>query len=250
MRLFDLTAYLDAYLEIAQTPDYRDAWNGLQVQGNREIRKIAVAVDACRVTILHALEQKADLMIVHHGLFWGVKPPLTGNFYERTAPLIREGVALYSAHLPLDVHPEVGNNHVLARALGLPVSGTFGKFEGLSVGLLSDTELSRRELTRRIKTTLGVSPLGIETGPETLKRVALLTGGGGSLLLEAVKAGADAFVTGEGNHHSYFEAEENGINVFFAGHYATETVGVKALAAHLAERFGVETVFLDHPTGL
>ena len=250
MQLLELTAYLDDYLAIEDIPDYRDAWNGLQVQSEGDIRKIAVAVDACRYTIEKTIEEGAQLLLVHHGLFWGTKPPLTGNYFNRVAPLIKSNTALYSAHLPLDVHPEVGNNPVLARLLGLPVTGSFGKFEGLSIGLLSDVEMTVGELAERGREVLKIEPKLIGDPARKVKRTALLTGGGGSLISEAAKAGADVYLTGEGNHHTYFEAVEWGIDILYAGHYATETVGVKALATHLENRFGLETVFIDFPTGL
>ena len=250
MKNTDLFAYLDDYLAVRDTPDYKEAYNGLQVEGRTDIRRVAVCVDACFATIKMALAANADLMIVHHGIFWGAKAPVTGNYYQRLALLIQNQLPLYSCHLPLDVHPEVGNNAVLTRNLGLEPSGTFGSFEGLPIGVMAETNLSREAFTDRVKNALHIEPLVIATGPEIVRRVGVLTGGGGSLIGKAAASGIDTFLTGEGNHHSYFEAEENGLNVLYAGHYATETVGVKALAAHLAERFGLETTFLDHPTGL
>src|SRR5512135_101836 len=135
MTLTDLTAYLDDYLEIGSITDYRGAYNGLQVEGCRDIRRVAVAVDAAIATIEQAISGGADLMIVHHGLFWAAIAPVTGAYYRRIAALIREDVALYSCHLPLDLHPEVGNNHVLARQLGLTVGGLFGEHEGVPIGV-------------------------------------------------------------------------------------------------------------------
>ena len=249
MQREELTAYLEDYLSVREILDYREAYNGLQVEGRREIKKIAVCVDACLATIAQAIALDADFMIVHHGLFWGAKAPVTGAYYQRLALLIKNDLPLYSCHLPLDIHPEVGNNAVLARKLGLEPTGTFGEFEGTPIGVTARTEMSRDEFAARVKTTLNVEPFVIATGPETVRRVAILTGGGGSLIAKAA-AVADTFLTGEGNHHSYFEAEERGLNVLYAGHYATETVGVRALGEHLATRFGLESIFLDHPTGL
>ena len=249
MLLTELVAYLNDYLSVRDIPDYREAYNGLQVEGRREIRKIAVCVDACLATITQAIAVQADLMIVHHGLFWGAKAPVTGAYYQRLAALIKNDLPLYSCHLPLDVHPEVGNNAVLARKLGLEPTGTFGEFEGTPIGVTAQTELSRAEFVSRVRAALNIEPLVIATGPETVRRVAVLTGGGGSLIAKAAAVG-DTFLTGEGNHHSYFEAEERGVNALYAGHYATETVGVRALGDHLAARFNLEAVFLDHPTGL
>jgi dinuclear metal center YbgI/SA1388 family protein len=250
MKLRDLVRYLDEYLDAASVCDYRGAYNGLQVEGKEEVRRIAVAVDAAIATIDQAIAGGADLMIVHHGLFWGSNAPVTGAYYKRIAALIKRDVALYSSHLPLDVHPEVGNNHVLARQLGLSVGGVFGEHEGTIVGVWADAEMDREELTRRVEDALGVDPQLLATGPERTSRIGIITGGAGSMIKDAHRAGCDTFLTGEGAHHTYFEAEERGVNVLYAGHYATETVGVKALAAHLEKQFGLETFFIDHPTGL
>lgn len=250
MNLTDLVRYLDDYLAIADVPDYRDAFNGLQVEGRTEIRKVAVAVDACQATIDKAVESGADLMIVHHGLLWGTKAPITGSVYKRLSALMRNDVALYSCHLPLDVHAEVGNNHVLARMLGLCVGGRFCEFEGVPLGVWADSEITREDLVRRVSESLEIEPRVIGMGPTMLQRVGIVTGGAGSHIADAARAGCDGFITGEGAHHTYFDAEELGVNVIYAGHYATETVGVKALAQHLEERFALETFFIHHPTGL
>ncbi len=250
MKLEELVGYLDEYLDTKGMPDYRDAFNGLQVQGTHDIKRIAVAVDACRATITEAIGWGADMMITHHGLFWGVKAPITGNYYRRIAPLIQSGVALYSAHLPLDAHLEVGNNAVLMRKLGIEIGGSFLPFEGVNLAFWGETEMPRGEFVQRVRDVLKVEPLVMPFGPETVRRVGICTGGAGSEIARAVAAGCDTFLTGEGNHHTFFDAEEQGVNVLYAGHYATETIGVQALAAHLADRFGLETTFIDHPTGL
>jgi dinuclear metal center YbgI/SA1388 family protein len=250
MRLQELAAYLDEYLAIRTVPDWKDAFNGLQVEGREEVRCVAVAVDACLTTIKGAVAGGADLMIVHHGLFWGSKAPVTGAYYRRLSALIRNDLALYSCHVPLDAHPEVGNNHVLARLLGLSAGGMFGEVEDVPIGVWAETEVPRDEFVWRVREALGVEPFVIATGPETVRKVGIITGGAGSLIPEAAQAGCDTFLTGEGQHYTYFEAEERGLNVLYAGHYATETVGVKALAAHLEREFGLATFFLDHPTGL
>jgi dinuclear metal center YbgI/SA1388 family protein len=250
MRRDELVAYLNAYLGVGEVPDYRDAFNGLQVEGKTEVRRVAVAVDACIATIEQAVAEGADFMIVHHGLFWGAKAPVTGAYYRRLAPLIKKDVNLYSCHLPLDAHPEVGNNAVLMRLIGLEPAGPFYEFEGVPIGFWAETDISRETFVERVRQALNIEPLVMATGPETVRRIGIVTGGAGSNIPAAAAKGLDTFLTGEGPHHSYFEAEERGLNVLYAGHYATETVGVKALAEHLANRFGLEWVFLDHPTGL
>jgi dinuclear metal center YbgI/SA1388 family protein len=245
-----LTDYLDDYLCIRDVPDYKGAVNGLQVAGKEVVRKVAVAVDACQATIEMAVAEAADLMIVHHGLFWGSTSPVTGTYYRRLSTLIKNDIGLYSCHLPLDAHPEVGNNHVLTRRLGVIPTGTFGEFEGVPIGVCAAAEMTLSAFVERVRDTLKVDPLVIAAGPGEVRRVGVLTGGGGSWIDRAVAEGLDTYLTGEGAHHTYFDAEENGINVIYAGHYATETVGVQALGDHLAQRFGLEVTFLDHPTGL
>lgn len=243
----ELVAYLDDYLALDDYTDYKDAYNGLQVEGRPHIGRVAVAVDACLATIERAVRENADLLLVHHGLFWGKKVPITGATYRRLALLIENGLAVYSCHLPLDGHPEVGNNAVLMRRLGLTATGQFGE---QNLAVYADTELTRNAFVQRVRDALGIEPFVMATGAETVRRVGILTGGGGSWITAAAAAGCDTFLTGEGAHHTYFDAEEQGLNVLYAGHYATETVGVQALAAHLEARFGLETLFLDHPTGL
>jgi len=246
----ELVNYLDDYLGLRSIPDYKGAFNGLQVDGPPTIQRVAVAVDACQATIDEAVIDNIDLMIVHHGLFWAPSAPITGRIHKKLAALIKNDIALYSCHLPLDAHPEVGNNHVLARQLGLVPSGSFGEFEGVPIGVTAEAEMTRDEFVRRVQETLKVNPLVIAAGPPALRRIGILTGGGGSLIGSAVAASLDIYLTGEGAHHTYFDAEEAGINVVYAGHYATETVGVKALGEHLKQRFGLEVTFVDHPTGL
>jgi dinuclear metal center YbgI/SA1388 family protein len=249
--LTDLVTYLDGYLDLAGVPDYPDAWNGLQVENSGKVEKIAACTDACQATFEAAAARGADLLLVHHGLFWGKGvTPLTDRRYHRVRQLITADIALYSAHLPLDAHPEVGNNIELARGIGLAVEGGFGEYEGHATGFWGELQVSRGELSTRLEKLLESKPFLIPAGPEEVRRLGVVTGGGGGILSQAHDAGLDTFVTGEGPHHSYFDAQEWGLNVFFAGHYATETLGVKALARHLAEKFGLDWEFIDHPTGL
>ena len=197
-----------------------------------------------------ATAQRADCLLVHHGLFWGGLRPLVGPAYARVAGLIHSNIALYAAHLPLDRHPEVGNNSVLAQLLGLTLRGEFGSYHGAPIGVWGERPGSRDDLRHQITQVLGVVPRMFPFGPAQVERIGIVTGAGGSLISQAAAAGLDTFITGEGQHWTYFDAEELGINVFYAGHYATETVGVKALAAHLGKQFDLPWVFLDHPTGL
>lgn len=250
MKLSELVAYADEYLRIEEVPDYPPALNGLQVANGGEVERIAAAVDASEASIREAVERDCDLLLVHHGLFWNGSRPVTGRRYRRLKRLFDADVAVYSAHLPLDVHPEVGNNAVLARELDVEVDGRFAEYEGEPVGFQGRLELRREALAARLDEVLGGRVLMIPGGPERIERVGVVTGGAASMMTDAIAAGLDAFITGEGAHHTYFDAMEGGINVFYGGHYATETWGVRAFAEHLADRFGVPWEFIDQPTGL
>jgi dinuclear metal center YbgI/SA1388 family protein len=197
----------------------------------------------------------SPLLLVHHGLFWDGAPSVTGRRYRRLRALLANDIALYAAHLPLDLHPEVGNNAVLARRLGLQLEGTFGDHKGTPIGVWGTPPAAiatRDALARRLQEVLGLSdpPRVIAGGPERLSRIGIVTGGAGTMTPQAAAQGLDTFVTGEGAHHTFFDAMEGGVNLMYAGHYATETVGVRALAEHLSACFGMPSVFHDHPTGL
>lgn len=250
MKLHELVEYLDGYLRVAEIPDYPGALNGLQVEGTRDVHRIAVSVDASEATVRAAVDANADMLLVHHGLFWDGNRPVTGRRYRRLQPLLASGVALYAAHLPLDMHPEGGNNAQLARALGIELQGTFGPYQGVDVGVWGECEIRREALAARLDEILGTRIHMMPGGPEVIRKIGVITGGGGSSIGEAIRTGLDAFVTGEGAHHTYFDAIEGGINVYYGGHYATETFGVRALASHLAKQFGLQWEFLDFPTGL
>lgn len=251
MKLTELTAYLDEYLRVATVPDYGGALNGLQVErAGEEVRRVALAVDAAQATIATAAEWGADLLIAHHGLFWDGNVPVTARRYRRLKALLDADLAVYGAHLPLDVHPEVGNNAVLARALGMEPEGMWGEYKGMPLGVWGTVDLDREELRQRVSEVLGGPVHLVAGGPQRVRRLGIVTGGAGSQTADAAAAGLDAFLTGEGAHHNYFDAEEGGVNLLLGGHYATETWGVRALGEHLAARFGLECAFLDHPTGL
>ena len=250
MKLAELVHYLDGYLQVVGHPDARNAVNGLQLEGGEEVRSVAAAVDASEATIEAAIRMGADLLIVHHGLFWGGLRPLTGRQFRKISRAIDARLAVYSAHLPLDCHPEVGNAIVLSRALGIDVEGPFGEYQGVAVGYHGRLDEPRVLLKERIEDVVGAEVKLIPGGPERVGRVAVSTGAGGSLISEAADSGIDTFITGEGAHHTYFDAMELGVNVYYAGHYATETWGVRALALHLETEFGLHWEFIDHPTGL
>jgi len=246
-----MVEWLDEYLRIDDIPDYPGAYNGLQVDSRSPVDRICVATDAWQATIDGAVEADAQLLVVHHGLFWGGPLPLTGRSFRRVKALLDAGVAVYSAHLPLDVHSEVGNNMLLAGTLDLHVEGTFGRFgdyEGMGVWSAADASVD--ELVKRIEATCGRTPITVRGGPGHVRRVGIVTGGAGSMVGQAHAEGLDTFVTGEANHHVYHEAMELGVNLILAGHYATETFGVRAIGDKLTDRFDIESRFLDFPTGL
>lgn len=242
--------HLDGVLGVAGAADYPGALNGLQVEGERPVRRVACAVDAAESTLRRAVAEGADLVVVHHGLFWDGNLPVTGRRYRRLKLLMDAGVALYAAHLPLDAHPTLGNNALLLRALGVEPTGRFGDFKGTPLGWWGETDVRREALCARLDAVLGGRVKMVPGGPERIRRLGVVTGGAGSMVGAAAAAGLDAFVTGEGAHHNFFDAEEGGINLFLGGHYATETFGVRALGEHLAAELGLEWFFVDHPTGL
>lgn len=248
--LADITRYCDRVLRITETGDYDGAVNGLQVQNAGTVTRVAATVDASLATIRLAAEATADLLIVHHGLFWSKTHPWTGGKYQLLKLLLASDLAVYSAHLPLDAHPKLGNNAQLAAALGLRNLKPFFSSHGQSIGFQARARVSRSELGRRLERATGASPKLIPGGPGWCERIGIVTGGAGGDLAQAAAEGVDTFITGEGPHWTYALAEELGLNVFYGGHYATETFGVKALAAEISKRFRVPWEFLDHPTGL
>lgn len=248
--LSEIVRYCDRVLRTSEIGDYGGAANGLQVENHGRVSRIAAAVDASLVTIKMAVAARADLLIVHHGLFWGATHPWTGKRYELLRCLIENNVAVYSSHLPLDAHPKLGNNAILCAALGLKKLRPFFTSHGQPIGFQSVAKISRKELARRLERVVGAHSRAIPGGPEICRRIGVVTGGAGSSLKQAVEEGVDTFITGEGPHWTFALAEELGVNVFYAGHYATEVFGVKALAIHLSTGFRVPWVFLDHPTGL
>jgi len=252
--LVQVVTHLDEYLRIREVPDEANAVNGLQVE-NRSgaVSRIVAAVDASIETIQAVGADGGGggtLLLVHHGLFWDGNLPVTGRRYRRLRTLFDHDIALYSAHIPLDIHAEVGNNALLARQLGVAGAEPFTSYRGIPFGASGGLELSRGELVGRLEELLGTNVTLIPGGPEQCRKVGIITGGAGNSVAAAHAAGLDTFITGEGPHHTYHEAMELGINLIYAGHYATETVGVKALAEQISARFGVPWEFHHHPTGL
>lgn len=245
-----LVKHCDQLLRTADIQDYAGAVNGLQVENSRNVSRIAAAVDASLATVQLAIQAKANLLIVHHGLFWSPSHPWTGRKYELIRLLIENDLAVYSSHLPLDAHPRLGNSALLCAALGLKNRRPFFASHGQTIGFQTPAALPRAELASRLARATGTEPLVIPGGPKVCRRIGVVTGGAGGDLQAAVAEGVDTFITGEGPHWTYALAEELGVNVLYGGHYATETFGVKALAAHVSKKFRVPWDFLDHPTGL
>lgn len=250
MNLTELVEHLNLYLNVAGVPDYPTAYNGLQVEGRPNVRKVALAVDASAYAVREAARQQFDMLIAHHGLLWSDLRPLVGRKYQLLAPLFHHGVSVYAAHLPLDAHPDVGNNVGLLRMLGLEPVGSFAPFQGVDTGWWAEADADLQDLAERLGTALGVSVTSLVLGPGRVRRLGVVSGGGHRAIQDAHDAGLDTLVTGEIPHSAYFDAEELGVNVLLAGHYATETVGVRLLGGYLERTFGLETAFIEHPTGL
>ena len=245
-----LVQYCDRILRTRDRGDYDGAANGLQMENSGAVTRIAAAVDATLATVKLAVASKADLLLVHHGLFWSPSHPWTGKRRELLQLLVQNNLAVYSSHLPLDAHPKLGNNAQLAAALGLKKLQPFFTSHGQTIGFKAQMKISRTDLVQRLERATGAKPRIIPGGKSLCERIGIVTGGAGSDLKRAAAEGVDTFITGEGPHWTYALGEELGLNVFYGGHYATETFGVKALAAELSRKFKLPWEFLDHPTGL
>jgi dinuclear metal center YbgI/SA1388 family protein len=245
-----IAGYCDQLLRTSEIKDYDGAVNGLQVENAGRVTRIAAAVDATLSTIKLAIAQKADLLLVHHGLFWSPTHPWTGKRYDLIRQLMQSDLAVYSSHLPLDLHPRFGNNAQLAATLKFKQLEPFFSDKGQSIGLQTRTKIARDELGQKLHAILGGAPTILPGGPSVCRRIGIVTGGAGSHLKTAASEGVDTFITGEGPHWTYALAEELGINVLYGGHYATETFGVKALAKHLSQKFKIDWCFIHYPTGL
>ncbi|HEX3928885.1 MAG TPA: Nif3-like dinuclear metal center hexameric protein [Gemmatimonadales bacterium] len=251
--LADVVGYLDGLLGTANVPDYDGAMNGLQFANGGVVTGLVAAVDASMRTIEQVVAECAPgtLLLVHHGLFWSGSAPVTGRRYHKVKMLLDHDIAVYASHIPLDVHPMVGNNAVLARLLDIVDPVSFDEYRGIPFGAAGPLIMPRDTLVARLAELLTAPRVHLVAGgPQTTLRVGIITGAAGDRVHAAARAGLDTFITGEGAHHTANEAIELGLNVIYAGHYATETVGVKALAEHLSEQFDLPWLFHDHPTGL
>ena len=254
--LRDIASSLDELLRTSEIPDYPAAHNGIQFENSGRVHSVAAAVDVSLRTIRLAREEGANLLIVHHGLLWNGGEPITGDTYRRVRALLEKDIAVYASHIPLDVHPQMGNNVLLARELGLTVSGGFAQFQGIHVGVSGDAELQTIRLLERVRAFSAEHSSIVRHSPfddnRLTKKWAICTGAGASneTLREAVERGIDTIIVGEGPHHTAVRSNDMGVVVIYAGHYATETLGVKALAEHVGKKFVIPWSFVSAPTGL
>ena len=245
-----IVSHTDKYLRMADFEDSANALNGLQVENSGRVTRIGAAVDASTRVLGEAVSQKLDLLIVHHGLFWSGLQPVTAVLRRQLRLAFEHDVAVYSAHLPLDAHPKVGNNAQLAAALGLAPTKPFLEYKGTPIGLRAKGSGSREHLVRKLEKSLGGPVKVFAFGPKKPGRIAVVTGAAGSEIHRVAAEGIDTLITGEAPHWAAIAAAELGLNLLLGGHYATETFGVKALARHLSEKFSVPWKFIDIPTGL
>jgi len=254
MKIVDFDKWARSFLEIDQLRQIDDSLNGLQVScsDSKQIKKMAVAVDACAESIRRAHDAGADMLFVHHGMFWGKPEAVTGSLRGRLKMLLDFDMALYACHLPLDRHPEVGNNARIADMLGVTDRKPFGIYHGISIGWSGNLPRPSTldEIVAKILPDRSAPKSVIAAGPHEIRTVAIVSGGAPFESLEALAAGVDLYITGEPSHSIYHYMIEGGMNFIAAGHYATETWGVKAVAEKAHAELGLETVFVDVPTGL
>jgi dinuclear metal center YbgI/SA1388 family protein len=238
----------DETLRIREIDDYENALNGLQIENDGTVTKIGAAVDASVRVVEMAIAERVDFLIVHHGMFWPGLRPITGATRELLRLAFTNNLALYSAHIPLDVHPELGNNALLMRALRIENAAPFFPWKNTLLGYRADMSLSREELSARLR-EIGPEAKTVAAGPDQIRSLGVITGGAGGEIFEVAKLGIDTFITGEGPHWAAVAAHDLKINLVVAGHYVTETFGVRALAEHLSANFSVPHKFIDAPTG-
>jgi len=246
----EIVDYTNDFLRIREIGDWDNALNGLQIENSGDVTKIGASVDVSTRVLAAAAKQNVDLVIVHHGLFWQGLQPVTGTLRRQLELAFENNIALYSAHLPLDLHSQVGNNAQLAAALGLTSNQPFFEEKGQLIGVKARVSLSRDEVDRKLQKALTGPVKAFMFGPKKTETIGIITGGAGSEIYRLAQEGIDTFITGEAPHWAAVAAEELGMNLLLGGHYATEVFGVKGLAAHLSKRFKIPWAFIDCPTGI
>ena len=248
--LSDIVSYTDRFLRIRAVGDWDNALNGLQIENSGRVTRIGAAVDISTRVLTEAAKRDVDFLIVHHGMFWPGLQPIRSAVRRQLRIAFETDMALYGAHLPLDIHPKVGNNAQLVAGLGLKSVQPFLEEKGQPVGLKIQASLPRNELVHKLQKALN-GPLKVfDFGPKQTRAIGVVTGAAGSEIYRVADEGIDTFITGEAPHWAAVAAEELGMNLLLGGHYATEVLGVKALAKHLSKRFSVRWEFIDCPTGL
>ena len=248
--LSEVVSYTERFLRIRDVGDWDHALNGLQIENSGRVTRIGAAVDGSTRVLTEAQKQDVDLLIVHHGLFWPGLQPIRGALRRQLRIAFENDVALYSAHLPLDIHPKVGNNAQLVAALGLKSPQPFLEEKGQPVGLKTRASMPRSKLVGKLQRVLNGPVKVFGFGPKQTRSIGVVTGAAGSEIYRVAHEGIDTFITGEAPHWAAVAAEELRMNLLLGGHYATEVFGVKALAAHLSKRCGIPWEFIDCPTGL
>jgi dinuclear metal center YbgI/SA1388 family protein len=229
------------------------AINGIQVENEGLIKRASFAVDCSLLAIQKAVENKSELLIVHHGIFWGKPVPVISNQRYRIKMLLENNIGLIAYHLPLDCHPVYGNNIQILNKIGITKNSSFGFYKGTQIGFMGeqDNPVSIEYILSRLGIVIDEKKVRyLNFGKNEIRSIAVVSGGGGSCFEEALSKKADLFITGDAEHEMYHSAKENSINVLFAGHYFTETFGVTALKDLIHKEFGIDTVFTEIPTGL
>src|SRR5213596_1462453 len=248
--LTEIVGYTDNFLRIREVGDWDNALNGLQIENSGQVTRLGAAVDFSTRVLTEAAKRNVDLLIVHHGLFWSGSRRITSALRRQLQLAFENDIALYSAHLPLDIHPKVGNNAQLVAALGLRSAQPFLEEKGQPTGLKVRASMPRSELVRKLRRALNSPVKVFNFGPKQTRTIGIVTGGAGSEIYRVAQDSIDTFITGEAPHWAVVAAEELGMNLLLGGHYATEVLGVKALAAHLSKRFKIPSEFIDCPSGL
>ncbi|NOY11119.1 MAG: Nif3-like dinuclear metal center hexameric protein [Archaeoglobi archaeon] len=247
MELQHVVSFLDDYLRINSYPD--SSVNGLQVEGGESVERIAFAVDASMQSFMYAVEVEADMLVCHHGIIWNGIERVTGLVRERLKFLLENEISLYAAHIPLDAHPEIGNNAMILRSLGIEPEEEFGDYRGVKIGFAGYTSEEFEDILEKLEERFG--DVGyMKFGEDLVEKVAAVSGRGAGYIEEAVRAQVDLLITGEVEHAAYHTARDAGMNVIYLGHYSSETLGLKALMNVVESELGLDVEFIDIPTEL